>query len=103
MSARSHSVSTSISSQPRSAIRSINAIVSARRVRSAAAEREAGNYGVLTPFWDLVFGTFRYQPGRLPQALGVEQPGRYPPSSSLWKVLLPFRGPPRGCGRTTVL
>lgn len=54
--------------------------------------QEAKNFGVLTPFWDLVFGTFSYHPGRLPRALGVEQPQNYPPSQELGKVmLLPFR------------
>lgn len=53
---------------------------------------EAKNFGVLTPFWDIVFGTFQYQPGRLPLALGVGEPARYPRSHELVKVLaLPFR------------
>lgn len=53
---------------------------------------EAKNYGVVTPFWDLVFGTFEYHPKRLPIALGVKEPAQYPASSELGKVLaLPFR------------
>jgi len=53
---------------------------------------EAKNYGVLTPFWDLVFGTFRYEPSRVPQTLGVAEPAEYPRSNELGKVLLlPFR------------
>jgi sterol desaturase/sphingolipid hydroxylase (fatty acid hydroxylase superfamily) len=53
---------------------------------------EAGNYGVLTPFWDIVFGTFRYTPDRAPRALGVSEPAQYPPSNRLLQaMLLPFR------------
>ena len=53
---------------------------------------EAKNYGVLTPVWDLVFGTFSYRPWRLPSSLGVVQPEDYPASDDIGKVLLlPFR------------
>lgn len=53
---------------------------------------EAKNFGVLTPVWDLVFGTFCYHPRRLPRALGVSQPAEYPASADLRQVLLlPFR------------
>ena len=53
---------------------------------------EAKNFGVLTPFWDLIFGTFRYDAKRLPEALGVVDPQQYPPSNALGRVLmLPFR------------
>lgn len=62
------------------------------RFHHSADAHEAKNYGVLTPLWDLVFGTFRYDAGRLPLTLGVAEPERYPPSNSVWKVLLlPFR------------
>lgn len=62
------------------------------RCHHSADLAEAGNFGVLTPFWDLVFGTFRYQPRRLPAALGVVDPARYPPSTALLQVLaLPFQ------------
>jgi sterol desaturase/sphingolipid hydroxylase (fatty acid hydroxylase superfamily) len=62
------------------------------RNHHSADRHEAGNYGVLTPFWDLVFGSFVYRPGRLPAALGVAEPERYPPSQALGRVLLmPFR------------
>lgn len=53
---------------------------------------EAGNYGVVTPFWDLVFGTFRYEPKRAPVALGVIHPEYYPGSQQIVQtLLLPFR------------
>lgn len=44
------------------------------RYHHSADLQEAKNYGVLTPVWDLVFGTFCYHPKRLPQALGVAEP-----------------------------
>lgn len=62
------------------------------RQHHSSQRAEAGNYGVLTPFWDLVFGTFVYHPRRLPEGLGVEAPGEYPDSHALRRVLmLPFR------------
>jgi sterol desaturase/sphingolipid hydroxylase (fatty acid hydroxylase superfamily) len=65
------------------------------RYHHSANIQEAKNYGVLTPFWDLVFGTFVYRPGRLPAALGVVEPNLYPKSSALGEVLmLPFKKSP---------
>lgn len=65
------------------------------RYHHSADMHEAKNYGVLTPFWDLVFGTFVYRPQRLPAALGVFEPDRYPASGSLGEVLmLPFKKTP---------
>jgi sterol desaturase/sphingolipid hydroxylase (fatty acid hydroxylase superfamily) len=62
------------------------------RFHHSASLDEAKNFGVLTPFWDLVFGTFRYDPRRLPAALGVVDPLRYPASTDIGKVLmLPLR------------
>ena len=62
------------------------------RFHHSRSRAEAGNYGVMTPFWDLVFGTFVYHPRRLPEALGVEAPAEYPDSTALRRVLmLPFR------------
>jgi sterol desaturase/sphingolipid hydroxylase (fatty acid hydroxylase superfamily) len=61
------------------------------RYHHSASIDEAKNYGVLTPFWDLVFGTFVYRPAQLPNALGVQDPGAYPDSNEIAKVLaLPF-------------
>jgi sterol desaturase/sphingolipid hydroxylase (fatty acid hydroxylase superfamily) len=65
------------------------------RYHHSANIQEAKNYGVLTPFWDLVFGTFVYRPGRLPTALGVVEPNLYPESNALGEVLmLPFKKSP---------
>lgn len=61
------------------------------RFHHSADLREAQNYGVLVPFWDLVFGTFVYAPGRLPARIGVVAPEQYPDSGEIGKVLaLPF-------------
>lgn len=62
------------------------------RGHHSAALEDMGNYGVLTPFWDIVFGTFRYVPGKAPEALGVSDPQHYPPSNRILATLaLPFR------------
>ncbi len=64
------------------------------RLHHSADTHEAKNYGVLTPFWDIVFGTFVYKPHSLPLALGVDAPDDYPPSDDIRGVLaLPFAGP----------
>lgn len=66
------------------------------RFHHSASLDQAKNFGVLTPFWDMVFGTFRYDPKRLPDALGVVDPSQYPQSTAIGKVLmLPFRSRPR--------
>ncbi len=62
------------------------------RYHHSADIHEAKNYGVMTPFWDIVFGTFEYHPGRMPAALGVQDPEQYPPSTQILQVLaLPFK------------
>jgi sterol desaturase/sphingolipid hydroxylase (fatty acid hydroxylase superfamily) len=63
---------------------------------------EAKNFGVVTPIWDLVFGTFVYRPGKLPQQLGVTNADAYPPSTAVAKALaLPLQRPPQRASRTT--
>jgi sterol desaturase/sphingolipid hydroxylase (fatty acid hydroxylase superfamily) len=58
---------------------------------------EAKNFGAITPVWDIVFGTFVYRPGILPQQLGVVNAHTYPHSSAVAKTLaLPFRCSSRG-------
>jgi sterol desaturase/sphingolipid hydroxylase (fatty acid hydroxylase superfamily) len=62
------------------------------RYHHSADVNEAKNFGVLTPIWDIVFGTFQYQPERLPHKLGVENPSTYPSSEEVLKLLvLPFK------------
>lgn len=61
------------------------------RFHHSAAPDESLNYGVLTPLWDIVFGTFYYRPGHYPQRLGVQSTGDYPQSQEFLRVLaLPF-------------
>ncbi len=63
------------------------------RFHHSADVQEAQNYGVLIPFWDLVFGTFFYTPDHLPARLGVATPALYPDSAEIRKVLaLPLWG-----------
>ncbi|MDX6709974.1 MAG: hypothetical protein QOH96_990, partial [Blastocatellia bacterium] len=48
-------------------------------------------YGNTLSIWDLVFGTFYYNPGTVPEKLGID--GTYLRSNDLWKVIsYPFRG-----------
>ncbi|MHA1543544.1 MAG: sterol desaturase family protein [Alphaproteobacteria bacterium] len=62
------------------------------RYHHSADFSEAKNYGSFIIFWDIVFGTFVYKPGRLPERLGVDDVSAYPESTELLKVLaLPFR------------
>lgn len=62
------------------------------RLHHSADAAEAKNYGVLTPIWDIVFGTYVNPRGRLPKALGVEDPRQYPDSNALGQVMaMPFR------------
>lgn len=62
------------------------------RLHHSARLDEAGNYGVLTPFWDLVFGTYVRCTGNMPERLGVVEPEQYPESTQFWAcVCMPFR------------
>lgn len=61
------------------------------RLHHSEKLEEAGNYGVLTPVWDLVFRTY-VPPGRIPERLGVAEPQAYPQSHEFWSCMrLPFR------------
>jgi sterol desaturase/sphingolipid hydroxylase (fatty acid hydroxylase superfamily) len=74
------------------------------RFHHSADPAESKNYGVVTPFWDIVFGTFVYQPGRLPERIGVEDPALYPRSEQYWRVfMLPFRREARASSAPTGL
>ena len=62
------------------------------RYHHSASREESGNFGNTLALWDLVFGTFVYRPGVVPQQLGVENPSLYPDSSRIFEVVtLPFR------------
>jgi sterol desaturase/sphingolipid hydroxylase (fatty acid hydroxylase superfamily) len=61
------------------------------RYHHSADLKEAGNYAVALSVIDLLFGTFIYKPGQLPDRIGVGTPSDYPRSVEVWKVLLlPF-------------
>ncbi|MBL8020573.1 MAG: sterol desaturase family protein [Leptospirales bacterium] len=63
------------------------------RLHHAAESQRTTNYGNTLALWDIVFGTFRYEPGKFPDRLGVDAPELYPPSESVLKVLAgPFSG-----------
>lgn len=63
------------------------------RLHHAAEAQRTSNYGNTLALWDIVFGTFRYEPGKFPDRLGVDAPELYPPSESVLKVLVwPFSG-----------
>ncbi len=63
------------------------------RFHHSADMNESKNYGQIISIWDIVFGTFVYKPGVLPERLGVSEPSEYPTSNQYWKgFLLPFRG-----------
>jgi sterol desaturase/sphingolipid hydroxylase (fatty acid hydroxylase superfamily) len=62
------------------------------RLHHSEKLEEAGNFGVVTPVLDMVFGT--YIPARtgLPERLGVTEADAYPQSHEFWSCMrLPFR------------
>ena len=53
---------------------------------------ESKNYAVTLSILDILFGTFYYRPGIIPERIGMDDPGSYPISNNFWKVMqLPFR------------
>jgi sterol desaturase/sphingolipid hydroxylase (fatty acid hydroxylase superfamily) len=69
------------------------------RFHHSANLDQAKNYGQIISVWDVVFGTFRYQPGVYPERLGVAEPVEYPDSNQYWRgFLFPFarRAVPEG-------
>jgi sterol desaturase/sphingolipid hydroxylase (fatty acid hydroxylase superfamily) len=61
------------------------------RYHHAAGERV--NYTSVLPVWDILFGTFVYDPKRVPDRLGLDDPTAYPdPRRFLTTLAWPFRG-----------
>ena len=61
------------------------------RFHHSANLSESKNYAVTLSFIDIIFGTFYYRPGTLPERLGIVDPTAYPHSNDFWKVMkLPF-------------
>ena len=62
------------------------------RQHHACGDEGRCNYGVLVPWVDLAFGTFRYRPSHPPDRLGVDDAPAYPALAEFVRVLaLPFR------------
>ena len=56
------------------------------------AAQERGNYSSVVAIWDIVFGTFVYEPRRIPDAIGLEDPASFPDPRRFHAVLAwPFR------------
>jgi sterol desaturase/sphingolipid hydroxylase (fatty acid hydroxylase superfamily) len=74
------------------------------RFHHSANLSESKNYAVTLSFLDILFGTFNYRPGSLPERLGVVDPSIYPKSNDFWKVMiLPFEGDMERRGSKTPL
>jgi sterol desaturase/sphingolipid hydroxylase (fatty acid hydroxylase superfamily) len=52
------------------------------------AAQERGNFGSVIPLWDIVFGTFIYEPSLLPARLGLDDPTSYPNPERFHETLL---------------
>lgn len=56
------------------------------------AAHERGNYGEVVAIWDIAFGTFLYQPRRVPDAFGLDDPASFPDPRRFHAALAwPFR------------
>lgn len=61
------------------------------RLHHSTVVEEAGNFASATTIWDLVFGTFVYEPGRAPAGIGVVKPESFPhPLNVVRNQLHPF-------------
>jgi sterol desaturase/sphingolipid hydroxylase (fatty acid hydroxylase superfamily) len=61
------------------------------RFHHSAELSESKNYAVTLSLLDILFGSFYYRPGTLPERIGVVDPNEYPDSKEFWKVMkLPF-------------
>jgi sterol desaturase/sphingolipid hydroxylase (fatty acid hydroxylase superfamily) len=68
------------------------------RYHHSAEDR--GNYGSVVPLWDIVFGTFVYEPHRVPARLGLEDPTTYPDPARFHQTLAwPLRSSQLTAGR----
>jgi sterol desaturase/sphingolipid hydroxylase (fatty acid hydroxylase superfamily) len=65
------------------------------RYHHSADVNEAQNYAVALSLLDVIFGTFVYEPDRVPDRLGVAEPERYPNARQFWRVMLLPVGKPK--------
>jgi sterol desaturase/sphingolipid hydroxylase (fatty acid hydroxylase superfamily) len=62
------------------------------RYHHSANTSEGQNYAVALSLLDVIFGTFVYNPEKLPDRLGVAEPQVYPQSRQFWRVMaIPFQ------------
>lgn len=63
------------------------------RLHHSNSLKEAGHYSVDISLWDLLFGTFTWQPGKKPTGIGVVEPDKfYSPDKIILSHLAPFGG-----------
>lgn len=62
------------------------------RLHHSKDVKEAGHFSVDIPFWDLVFKSYTWKPGRKPDDIGIVNRSSFPESNHIFKNLLhPFR------------
>ena len=67
------------------------------RLHHSTVVDEAGNFASALTLWDIVFGTFVYEPGRAPETVGVAAPETFPsPMDVARNQLHPFVDQGRG-------
>ncbi|NUR25161.1 MAG: sterol desaturase family protein [Catenulispora sp.] len=63
------------------------------------AAEESGNFGSVVALWDVLFGTFVYEPRRVPDRMGLVDPAAYPDPERFHAALAwPFRRAADGGG-----
>ncbi|HET9171617.1 MAG TPA: sterol desaturase family protein [Actinospica sp.] len=67
-------------------------LIGAETHRYHHAVEERGNYGSVVAIWDILFGTFIYDPRRIPSAFGLDDPDSFPDPRRFHAALAwPFR------------
>ncbi|NUR61632.1 MAG: sterol desaturase family protein [Catenulispora sp.] len=67
-------------------------LIGAETHRRHHAVATGANYGSVVPLWDIVFGTFAYDPRRIPDAMGLDDPAAFPDPRRFHAALAwPFR------------
>ena len=67
-------------------------LIGAETHRYHHAVATPANYGSVVPLWDIVFGTFAYDPRRIPDRIGLDDPDAYPDPRRFHTALVwPFR------------
>lgn len=71
-------------------------LIGAETHRFHHSAKDRGNYGSVTPLWDILFGTFIYEPKRVPARLGLDDPTTFPDPARFHQTLAwPFRSSER--------